>query len=78
MEIWSADLMAMRYAPFLFLVRHELAHEGDLGVYVRRGQGELKAVVGKPWVIRGDDSITVFVHPLPTPLQISARPEDVS
>ena len=64
--------------PPLFLVRHELAHEGDLGIYVRRGQGKLKTVVGKPDVVRGDDAVAVFIYPLPAPLEVCARAEGLA
>ena len=59
--------MAMWLPPLLY---HLFAHKSDLGIHVRRGQGKLESVLGKPGIVRGNDAVAILAHPLPAPLQI--------
>ena len=59
------------------LIRNEFTHEGDFGVHVSRGQGQLEAVVGDAEIISGDDAKAILIQTLPAPLQIYAGAEGV-
>ena len=59
--------MAMWLPPLLY---HLFAHKSDLCIHVRRGQGKLESVLGKPGIVRGNNAVAILAHSLPAPLQI--------
>ena len=67
--------MAMWLPPLLY---HLFAHKSDLGIHVRRGQGELESVLGKPDIVRGDNAVAILAHPLPAPLQVCPGAEGIA